>query len=158
MAETVSKTELKKVSFRESEEYLIATNHYMNPDMIEYDNHRGRHSVVRYRAIEKALTEAKDSISMNDIKAILEQKVPNGVFCPYYDDGLGTLHSMAFDLSNKKVEVCLGMPESHKWQEVFFDESVGNSIVTENVINEYADDPGTFWRVMPPGSMDAGIG
>ena len=105
----------------------------MNADMLAYDNHRGRHSVVRYHVIQKALTEAKGSVSINTIKTILEQKMPNGVFCPYYDDYLGTLHSIVFDVSNTKVEI---------------------SSASEKAMNEYADDPDTFWSVLPSGSMN----
>jgi len=126
----------------------------MNADMLEHDNHRVRHSVVRYQSIQKALTEANGAVSVDTIKAILEQKMPYGVFCPYYDDYLGTLHSMVFDVSNTKVEICLGMPQSHKWQEISFDAPIKISSTSEKVLNEYADDPDTFWSVLPSGSMD----
>jgi predicted choloylglycine hydrolase len=154
VAETVSTLENKKVSFRENDEFLISTNHYMNADMFEYDNHRKRHSVVRYKTIQKALTESKGAVTSETIKTILEQKIQNGVFCPYYKDYLGTLHTTIFNVSNTNVQVCLGTPESSKWQEISFNAPVEIASISETVHNEYADDPKTFWSVLPPGCME----
>jgi len=151
VAEIASFGDDKKISIRKNDECLIAANHYVNDDMIKYDNNRGRHSVLRYRIIHEALAKERNSVSVDTVKKILEQKIPDGVFCPYYEDGLGTLHSMVFDVSQTQVEICLGTPQKNKWEQIKFDSPCEASKKQETVQNEYADNPQVFWSVLPPG-------
>lgn len=50
---------------------------------------RGIGNTQKYNIIQKAISEKKGSVSADTVKTILEQKVPKGVFCPYYEDGMG---------------------------------------------------------------------
>ena len=154
IVEIASLTDVKRISFRKNDKYLIATNHYMNEEMTEYDKHRGRHSVLRYNIIQKFFSENKGTVSVNNIKTILEQEIPGGVFCPYYEDYLGTLHSMVFDVSEIGVEICLGMPSNSKWERISFNSPIEISTKTEIVKNKHPENPSEFWSTLPPGSME----
>jgi len=78
----------------------------------------------------------------------------NGVFCPYYEDYLGTLYSMVFNVSNADVEVCFGMPARNKWERINFNSPAKITRQTEIIKNEYPENPASFWSSLPQGSME----
>ena len=154
VAEVLSVEEGKSVYFRENEDYIIATNHYLSKGALASGIGGGRHSTIRYDAVKKALSEEKGSVTEGTIKSILGRKVPEGTYCPFYKDGLGTLHSMVFNLTKTEVEVCIGLPAPHKWEKIAFDTPVGTSLIIETVTNEYAENPGEFWPTLPPDELN----
>ena len=154
LAEIICYGDERRISFRTSDEFLISTNHYVNNDMLKYDNHHGYHSEIRYKAIEKMIKREKGNISESHIKALLSEKIPLGVCCPYYNDGLGTLHSMYFDVTDCTAELCFGSPDMHPFETISFDEANGMSLFPVDYINESPDDPADFWRTLPPGGTE----
>lgn len=136
----------KQISFRSGDAYLVSTNHYENADMKQYDKHHGLHSELRYRAIENSLDRNRGVVTMDTVKEILGTKIPDGAACPYYQDGLGTLRSMVFNLTQKETEVCFGSPINQEWVKASFDEPLGFSRFTVPYFNELAENPQEFWR------------
>lgn len=60
IAETACFGDDRKISFRNSEDFLVATNHYESNEMLPYDNNRRRHSVIRYNTIKITSQKRKD--------------------------------------------------------------------------------------------------
>ena len=149
LAEIICYGDNRKISLRRSDEYLISTNHYVNYDMLKYDNNHGKHSEMRYQAIEKLLRKEKGEISESHIKSLLSKKIPNDVCCSYYEDGLGTLHSMLFDLTDCTVDICFGSPNLHMFERVSFNEPVGISLFNVPYKNEFPQNPNDFWQTLP---------
>jgi len=143
----------RKISLRSDKKLLIATNHYINDDMLKYDNHHGIHSETRYKAIEHRMKKAAGNITDNTIKMLLSDKMPDGVCCPYYEDGLGTLRSMIFDVTNQTVNVCFGSPHENLFETISFNEPTGSLLFSVDYTNEYASDPNEFWKILPPGGV-----
>lgn len=154
IAEICSFGRTKRISFREGEEFLAATNHYQNPDMLEFDNHRGRHSVRRWRTACETLSRYRGEATEEVMKTLLEKRMPEGLACPYYYDGLGTLRSMFFNVTAGKLQVCYGMPERENWSAVALDAPCENIIFDVAVENEFAENPKEFWKTLPPGDLD----
>lgn len=146
IAETACFGDDRKISFLDSGDFLITTNHYQSNEMLPYDNNRRRHSVVRYKIIEDYFSKKKGSITLESIKTILEEEVPKGVCCPYYEDGLGTLHAMVFDATEISVQVCLGAASSQKWERISFNSPCENSEIQVCINNKFPQSPKTFWE------------
>lgn len=144
----------KRVSFRSAEDYLVATNHYQNPDMLCYDQHRGLHSVLRWRAACESMEGNRGRVDEAVMKPLLETPMPQGVCCSYYSDGLGTLRSMLFDVTERKLQVCFGAPAREKWAPVALDRPCENRVFEVSVENEAPEDPAAFWRFLPPGCVE----
>jgi predicted choloylglycine hydrolase len=143
----------RTISFRNGDAFLVSTNHYTNSDMLKYDNHHGKHSELRYRAIEKMITQEKGSISESSIKALLSAKIPDGLACHYYKNNLGTLHSMVFDATARKVDICFGSPAMYPFEPASFDEPSGTSVFSVAYNNEHPDNPKDFWQILPRGEL-----
>lgn len=144
----------KKISFRRNEQLLISTNHYVNDDMICYDNHHGKHSEIRYKTIEHELTKSFGYVNECKIKELLSKKIPQGVCCHFYEDGLGTLRSLFFDVTDKRVDICFGSPNLYPFETVHFDNQTGFSLFSIEYINQYADNPNEFWQLLPKGGKN----
>jgi predicted choloylglycine hydrolase len=63
IAEIICYGDERKISVRTGEEFLMATNHYVNADMKKYDKNHGNHSEMRYKANEKMALREKGSSS-----------------------------------------------------------------------------------------------
>jgi len=95
---------------------LISNNHYCLPEM-QSDN-LGRDltfSTCRREAIQNWVTANQPHITPELIKHILMKEYPNGCFCPYYNQGIGTLWSMVFDATEKSVQLTFGAPTHNPW-------------------------------------------
>ena len=103
----------KKLSPASPEGFICSTNHYILPEMQPYVKNRMQQSVDRYSAITKTLSS--DKISRDDLKRLLSTKMPEGLACHHYEDGLGTLWSILYDIENVKAEICFGSPVVNKW-------------------------------------------
>lgn len=147
--ETACYGEEKRSSIRRSDSFLVSANHFENKDMKEFDRHHGYHSELRQRAIERFIETERGTASLQTVKAVLSAKIPDGAACPFYLDGLGTLRSMAFDLTARKAAICFGSPLLHDWHDISFDEPAGCSIFGKSYENESAQDPRNFWRFLP---------
>ena len=103
----------KKLSSASPEGFVCSTNHYILSEMQPYVKNRMQQSVDRYNAITKTLSS--ENISRDDLKKLLSTKMPEGLACHHYEDGLGTLWSILYDIENVKAEICFGSPVVNKW-------------------------------------------
>lgn len=94
---------------------LICTNHTTLQEIKPYEKLLIENSVIRYKAIEKMLSE-KEKISKQALKGILSTAYPQGVCCHYYAEFFGTLRSMLFDTTDKRIEVTFGSPQANAWR------------------------------------------
>nr|WP_286172681.1 C45 family peptidase [Acetanaerobacterium sp. MSJ-12] len=156
VAEMASVGGAHHLSFRDSERWLVATNHYQNEEMRPFDNHRGRHSVRRWKIARRALEEGAGRLDEAALKALLERPMPGGVACPYYQDGLGTLRSMLFDVTAGRLEVCFGAPTGAGWTPVSLQAARENRTFSVEVESCAPQDPASFWTFLPPGDEDEG--
>jgi hypothetical protein len=108
---------------------LCATNHHTLPAMMPYGARRMRHSVVRHRTVVSRLQDAAPGIGGDSIKAILGERMPEGVCCQHYSGWLGTLWSMVFDVTDGHVEICFGAPCSSRnvWRSFGLQGTVGST-------------------------------
>lgn len=97
------------------DKYICSTNHYTHKDMLQFDKNRMWQSVARYDAIETIIKSSIPKISKETLKGILSSTVPDGVCCHHYSEGLGTLWSMIFDLTDINVDICFGSPVYNEW-------------------------------------------
>ncbi|MDT8717527.1 hypothetical protein IAI10_12720 [Clostridium sp. 19966] len=104
----------KYINGNTEQQYLCSTNHYTFEEMKEFVKNKMRQSVYRYDAMVKKL-EAENKIEKSALKELLSTNIPNGLACHYYDEWLGTLWSMLFDVSESKVQICFGSPAVNQW-------------------------------------------
>lgn len=102
----------KRISSTSDEGYLCSTNHYTLPDMQHLVKNRMKHSVDRYKSILSTLDV--DIVDKKALIKLLSTHMPNGLACHYYSDGLGTLWSILYDVTNLKADICFGSPVVNK--------------------------------------------
>ena len=95
--------------------FLISTNHAVLQEIKPYEKMLVENSVIRYKVIEKMFSE-KGKISVKDLKGILSTPYPQGLCCHYYPEFFGTLRSMLFDTTEKKIEMTFGSPQTNDWK------------------------------------------
>jgi hypothetical protein len=95
--------------------FLISTNHVVLQEIKPYEKMLIENSVIRYKAIEKMFSE-KEKISVQDLKVILSTSYPQGLCCHYYPEFFGTLRSMLFNTTEKKIEMTFGSPQANGWK------------------------------------------
>lgn len=103
----------KRISSTSAEGYLCSTNHYTLPEMQHLVRNRMKHSLDRYNAVRDSLDAGV--ADKKSIKNILSQKIPNGLACHYYHDGLGTLWSILYDVADIQADICFGSPLANTW-------------------------------------------
>jgi predicted choloylglycine hydrolase len=142
---------VKRIQQESPDQFLWATNHYTLPAMLPYDTGRMRQSVMRHRAIESRLRSAVPHVNKETIRGILSEPMPKGVCLHHYSDGLGTLWSMIFDVTDTAVDICFGAPSSTKnaWHTFGLQGSIGSTEYKAHLPDEPAA-PG-FWKRLPPG-------
>lgn len=98
-----------------SENYLIATNHVVLPEIKPYEKMLIENSVIRYNVIEKLFAE-NEKTSIEDLKGILTTSYPQGLCCHYYPEFFGTLRSIVFDTTEQKMNMTFGSPRANDWR------------------------------------------
>ncbi|MFD3259026.1 C45 family autoproteolytic acyltransferase/hydrolase [Paenibacillus lentus] len=127
---------------------LVATNHYVSHEMKEFDVYHFWHSEMRYSSVWNTLLRDAPYINEDKIRGLLQTPYPYGPCCHFYSSGMGTLRSMIFDVTEKKLKVSFGPPDMNPWYEVGFDAPIG----LEEIVCKYDDvkieNPEQFWREM----------
>jgi predicted choloylglycine hydrolase len=139
---------VKRIGPETSEQVLIATNHYLLPEMKPYDLGRMANSLVRYRTVRDRLEAAGSQVSFEAIQAILSDPYPQGVCCHHYADFLGTLWSAIFDLTDLKVNVCFGAPTHNPWHSLDLSSPPGTTEYPVELPDE-PPDPALYRRLAP---------
>lgn len=115
LAEINHKTKsYKRISPETDETFLCSTNHYSLPEMQVYVKNKMQHSMDRYLAMERKL-QGDTMLNKEDLRNILSKHMPEGLACHYYNEGLGTLWSILYDITDKKATLCFGSPVVNKW-------------------------------------------
>ncbi|MBD5113997.1 MAG: linear amide C-N hydrolase [Ruminococcaceae bacterium] len=126
---------------------LAATNHYAAESMREFDLNHMWNSEVRYSAVWKELLVNAGRLHENGIKKILAKGYPDGPCCHYYSTGMGTIRSMVFNTTQKKMDVCFGATDQNSWTSFDFDYPAGITVFQVPFENETPEREDLFWRV-----------
>ncbi len=93
------------------ENFLLCTNHFLHPEMLEVENQKERcwDSEVRYRSIYESLKSKNGEITLDDAQKILSSH--EGYVC-FHDKekGIGTLWSVVAGLKQPRVLRAEGHP------------------------------------------------
>lgn len=127
---------------------LVATNHYVSHEMKEFDEHHFWHSEMRYSSVWNSLLRDAPYINDEKMRKLLSTPYPYGPCCHFYSSGMGTLRSMIFDVSEKKVKVSFGPPDMNPWYEVDMDAPIGLEEIVSKYDDVEIDNPEQFWREM----------
>ncbi len=146
-----SKKSFRHIGIASKDKYLCSTNHYTIADMLEFDKNRMWQSAARYNAIQTRISDAIPKVTKDTLKEILSSPVPGGVCCHFYREGLGTLWSMVFDLTDLTVDICFGSPLYNEWNEFSFDTCIENKEFTAKFPDSPVQNP-MFWSKLPSGS------
>jgi predicted choloylglycine hydrolase len=144
-----SRMSLKRLEPSSSEMLLISTNHYTLPNMLRYDTNRMLQSAIRYEAIKSHLESAIPRISRKVIRDLLSEPMPRGICCHHYEDFLGTLWAMIFDLNEQSVEICFGAPSRNEWKQFGLSDPVGHTEYVATLPYEPANPE--IWRKLHQG-------
>jgi predicted choloylglycine hydrolase len=98
-----------------TEDYLVATNHVVLPEVKPYEKMLIENSVIRYHAIDKMFLE-HEKTSVQTLKGILSASYPQGLCCHYYPEFFGTLRSIIFDPTDLKINMTFGSPQVNDWK------------------------------------------
>jgi predicted choloylglycine hydrolase len=140
---------IKQFTLSSEDMFLISTNHYTQPDMLQFDTNRMMHSVIRYKTIKTHLEDEIHQINNETIRKLLSEPMPRGVCCHHYEDFLGTLWAMIIDLKSNKIEVCFGAPSSNEWRQFGLSDPVG--LTEYSAILPYEPANSEIWRKLPQG-------
>lgn len=124
--------------------YLAAFNHYRSPEVASVLPEKRFFSSARQDVVD-AFIAAHEKVSLDDLKALLTAGVPRGLSCRAYSDGFGTLHSMLFDLTDRRLFCAMGAPNADAWFEADLDEAP--QMARMDVPYENKPAPESFWRV-----------
>jgi predicted choloylglycine hydrolase len=140
---------VKRIQANSPEQKVIATNHYTLPEMKPYDLGRMWNSLLRYRAIRNRLEAMGNQVSSEGIRAILSDRIPQGVCCHHYTDYLGTLWSAVIDVTTGTLDICFGAPTHNPWHTFDLNSPVGVTEYAVQLPDEQADP--AFFRKLAPG-------
>lgn len=142
---------VKRIGPESDQQVLISTNHYNHPDMLPYDVGRMWQSVSRQQALEQALQ--RGAVDKEDIRQVLSSPLPEGVCCHYYEDGLGTLWSVIYDVLAGEAEVAFGSPQRNPWRRFGLSDVTGASEFPAVFPLEQPVERKAFYRRLAPGAQ-----
>ncbi|MDD3243549.1 MAG: C45 family autoproteolytic acyltransferase/hydrolase [Eubacteriales bacterium] len=127
---------------RAAQGWLLEVNHYQAPELAALVPQKPHFSTVRVDAVQ-TFFDRHDKVSADDLKGLLATRVPNGLCSHAYSGKFGTLHSMLFDVTASRLEVCLGAPDEGQWMQVDWNAPVDASCVQIPITDEVV--PENFW-------------
>jgi predicted choloylglycine hydrolase len=143
---------VRRIGPTSPEPILIATNHFIQPEMIPYDLGRMWNSVTRYQAIQRRLEADAGQISPNTLRGILTDRVPEGVCGHHYSEWFGTLWSEIFDVTAGTVEVCFGAPTHNPWHTFGLNTPAGITTYPTQLPDEPSNP--LYWKRLAPGESE----
>ena len=138
---------VKQIDAGHPEQFLAATNHFNLPGMIPRNPEVMAHSRIRYDAIRTRLGESTPQITTEVVRALLSDPYPDGLCAHYYEESFGTLHSIIFDATAVKAEVCFGAPSCNAWHP--FDVSCPETSGAYEATLPLAHASPDFWQAAP---------
>ncbi|MFX0125458.1 MAG: C45 family autoproteolytic acyltransferase/hydrolase [Candidatus Hodarchaeota archaeon] len=109
-------------------QYLCATNHYLNPEMVSYNSYNNsilnsepflQNSQTRSNLLEDFIQSHQPNITIKELKELFSQEYPNGPSAHYYQEGFGTMYSLVTDLTNLSLNICFGPPKYNEWVQMY---------------------------------------
>jgi predicted choloylglycine hydrolase len=128
---------VKEIDFRSQDQYLSATNHYTQPDMIQYNKFVNNwllpNSKTRQETIQAYIRSNKPEINSENLKNLLSLEIPRGLCAHYFTDYFGTLWSIIIDISKQSMEICFGPPTHNEWYTFPLDSSTTSKEYTVTI-------------------------
>jgi predicted choloylglycine hydrolase len=90
---------------RQSDELLFCANSYQSPEMKKEQKLKNPTTLWRENQMQLRIPNLYNEIAMMDF---LTADFPNGLFEPYFTDGLGTLWSVIYNPANRSVYLAVG--------------------------------------------------
>lgn len=122
---------------------LFAVNHYLAPEHTALLPQRRYFSAVRQQTLERRFA-APEKIGLEELRALLGRRLPDGLCCHAYSDWFGTLRAMLFDVTAGTMEVCFGPTDCGHWFPV--DLHAAPEVTFTTVSCEDEQMPASFWQ------------
>lgn len=116
------KKTVRRLDGASSEQFAVATNHFMAPEMRPYNPVAMNHSLVRFQTADKWIQSVAPRVNPEKIKELLAGRYPDGLCAHYYKEFFGNLHAMVFDLNERTMQVTFGSPAVNPWHTIRFDD------------------------------------
>lgn len=125
--------------------YLASYNHYQASEIAGILSEKRFFSYARQVAVDTFMA-AHEKVSLEDLMMLLEAPVPSGLSCRAYSEFFGTLRSMLFDATDKRLFCSMGFPRAESWFEVNLDEDP----CIERIYVPFEDEPAPemFWHLV----------
>lgn len=133
----------KKIESCDKENYLIATNHIVLPELIYNDSKKMHNSKVRFDLVKSNLGNNK-LISKDKIKQILSDPYPNGLSCHFYTEFFGTMNSAIYVPADRIVDICFGPGDYNPWYSISLNDNVDKEY---DVVFPKERSPTGFWNL-----------
>ncbi|MFD1412253.1 C45 family autoproteolytic acyltransferase/hydolase [Oceanobacillus jeddahense] len=126
-------------------DYLMATNHGLFPEIRNLEQGQLDQSLQRYKVLENNFS-AKGKLSVSEIKELLLKEFPEGVSIHNYKENFGTVHSVLFNLTDRKLEFSFGSPIQNSVYKI----NVGEAFLKRRFpVQCKSESYGTdFWRIV----------
>lgn len=118
LVETYHEQKAIKV-FDSSDPYVLSMDNNSIEQMKNLNLKYPINSIIRGRAAEDYLNNNLP-LDLDTIKELLNRKYPNGLYMPYYSQGMGTMWSMVFCPESKSAYIRFGSNQT-KWHTFNFD-------------------------------------
>lgn len=130
----------KNINVEHQYGFLCSSNHFT----LEQDSDLQvvKHSVIRQQRMEQVLSDGIN-MSLEDVKALVGTRYPDGLAFPYYREGMGTLWSAIYEPISSAQHICCGSPESGAWQLMKHSDTIG--CTKEEVALNDIEAPKEFW-------------
>ncbi|WP_152623383.1 C45 family autoproteolytic acyltransferase/hydolase [Aneurinibacillus migulanus] len=127
------------------QDYLIATNHGLFPEIESLEPGKLDQSQLRYNVLENKFS-VNGKRSVYEIKEILLTEFPEGVAIHNYKENFGTVHSVLFNLTDCQLEFSFGSPLQNKLYKINVGDNFSNTQLPVKFQNRnYGPD---FWRIL----------
>lgn len=100
----------------------------------------------RYSSVWNSLLREAPHLNDEKVKNLLSTPYPYGPCCHFYASGMGTLRSMVFNITAKKLQVSFGPPDMNPWHSIDFDAPVRLDEIICRYDNANISNPEQFWR------------
>lgn len=123
----------ERINNQSDKQYLHSTNHSVLPGLqVPYAMNN---SIIRYRTIEEYI-KTHNPLSKKDLQNLLLKKYPDGLYCLWYNQFLGTTKSVVYDITQKEINICWGGLKENKWHCFNFKDIVEEKEEQANIIVE----------------------
>lgn len=127
------------------QDYLIATNHGLFPEIESLEPGKLDQSQLRYNVLENKFS-VNGRRSVCEIKELLLTEFPEGVAIHNYKENFGTVHSVLFNLTDCQLEFSFGSPLQNKLYKINVGDNFSNTQLPVKFQNRnYGPD---FWRIL----------